>query len=55
MAETKVMSCNCKHEFQDNQYGKNMRVFNPIGKTQNDGYRCTICGREVGNGSSKKK
>ena len=54
MAESKVMKCSCKHEFQDSVYGKNMRVFNPIGKSQDRGYRCTVCGKEMLTGSSKK-
>lgn len=53
---SKVMQCSCKHDFQDQQYGKGMRLFNEIGKGGNDGYRCTVCGREdKGGGSTKKK
>lgn len=52
---TKILQCSCQSEFQDVTYGKGMRVFNEIGKDQNSGYRCTVCGREVGASSSKKK
>jgi len=41
---TKIMKCDCKHEFQDKRYGKYKRVFN-YGK-KNDIYRCTVCGKE---------
>jgi|MudIll2142460700_1097286.scaffolds.fasta_scaffold73560_3 hypothetical protein len=38
---------NCKpHEFQDKTYGKNMRVFNPMRKSNSSaivGFRCTVC------------
>jgi hypothetical protein len=37
-----VRKCFCNHEFQDKRYGKGKRWFN---KT-NNGYRCTVCGRE---------
>ena len=52
---SKVMNCSCKHEFQDHQYGKGMRLFNEIGKDQKSGYRCTVCGKEVKNNDSPKK
>ena len=41
----KIMRCTCKHEFQDKEYGKGMRVFNPMKISGR--YRCTVCGREV--------
>lgn len=46
--KTKVMHCTCKHEFQDQTYGKGNRVHNPIkGKTTTDQrVRCTVCGNE---------
>jgi len=44
---TKILPCGCKHDFQDDRYGKAQRVHNPykagIGKV---GYRCTVCGRQ---------
>lgn len=56
MAETKVMKCTCNNTFQDTQYGKNMRLFNPIGKGNQDaGFRCTVCNKEVRAGEAKKK
>lgn len=51
MAEpTKIMACKpaCKHNDQDQRYGKGNRVFNKIktpDKTKSK-YRCTICGNE---------
>ena len=37
--KTKIFSCKCKHEAQDELYGKNMRLHN---KTTSQ-YRCTVC------------
>ena len=37
---TVVKQCSCKSEFQDNLYGKNMRLKNQATKGEN----CTICG-----------
>lgn len=42
-----ILSCKCKHDYQDKQYGKGKRVMNscakdPTGKT----YRCTVCSTE---------
>jgi rubrerythrin len=37
----KVVACNCKHEFQDEHYGKGKRLANLTGKGE---YRCTVCG-----------
>lgn len=53
MAECKLMKCKCQSAFQDELYGKNIRVFNPAGKGsgQGDSYVCTVCG----NGSTKTK
>lgn len=54
--ETAVFQCNCKSDFQDEFYGKNMRLFNAKGKEPKvDGYRCTVCGREIRTGEGKKK
>ena len=44
---TKIMQCTCKHEFQDEKYGKNRRVFNKTEKTPGEVWRCTICGKEI--------
>ena len=41
------MPCTCQHEFQDEKYGKGMRVMNECGDGKKvTGYRCTICGKE---------
>ena len=44
----KVMSCSCDHKFQDEKYGKGMRLFNRTAKTVGSSYvyRCTVCTRE---------
>lgn len=55
MAESKIMKCTCKHEYQDQVYGKGMRVCNPIGKSQDSGYKCTVCGAIIGGTSTKRK
>jgi len=39
---TKVISCTCKHAFQDKEYGKGNRLMNVCAK----GFRCTVCGEE---------
>lgn len=51
---SKVMKCNCQHESQDELYGKGMRLFNECTVNGKDGYRCTVCGKEVSTGDSKK-
>ena len=38
---TKILKCDCKHEFQDKQYGKGNRVHNE--STKDKLWRCTIC------------
>lgn len=38
-AGTAIISCTCKHTFQDKEYGKGNRV----GNSCNAGYRCTVC------------
>ncbi len=43
-----VKSCTCDHAYQDKQYGKGMRVHNPIRVGTKDlGYRCTVCGQPI--------
>ena len=40
---TRIIKCICKNEFQDEKYGKGMRVHNE----KKDGtFRCTVCGDE---------
>ena len=59
MAECKIAQCKCVSEQQDKLYGKHMRVWNPIGKSnQSEGFRCTVCGAEMKSNASsisKKK
>lgn len=45
---TKIIRCECKHEYQDAKYGKNRRVGNKTAKgpANNPSYRCTVCGTE---------
>jgi hypothetical protein len=38
---TKVMFCDCKHNYQDKKYGSQMRVWNEGVK----GWKCTVCGK----------
>lgn len=42
------IKCTCSNPYQDNKYGKNIRVANKTGKTA--GVKpighCTVCGRE---------
>jgi hypothetical protein len=45
---SKIVSCTCKHKFQDKMYGKGKRVTT---KSSDKGknavvYRCTVCGKE---------
>lgn len=43
-----IKPCSCKHEYQDQTYGKNMRVHNQA-KGKNPGevtWRCTVCKSE---------
>lgn len=37
--------CSCQHEYQDQVYGKNTRLFN----TSKEGKeaRCTVCGKNI--------
>lgn len=46
---TSVISCNCKHEYQDSRYGNSKRVhnFKKAGgprKFPGGGWVCTVCG-----------
>jgi hypothetical protein len=40
-----IKKCDCEHKFQDERYGKNMRVHNIYTK-DSGGYRCTVCGKD---------
>lgn len=37
---TKILTCSCKDDYQDEQYGKGNRVHNEGPKT----WRCSACG-----------
>lgn len=38
----KILQCSCEHAYQDEKYGKKMRVHNS--RVKQDEYRCTVCG-----------
>jgi hypothetical protein len=38
---TQVKKCSCKSEFQDKEYGKDMRLLN---ENEKGGGACTVCG-----------
>lgn len=43
---TYKIKCNCKHDFQDQRYGKQIRIANPTQKATTDKnlvVRCTVC------------
>jgi len=41
---TTIRRCKCASEYQDEQYGPGMRVFNSTGKDKDSaGWRCTVC------------
>lgn len=42
--QTVILPCECRHDFQDQRYGRGRRVHN-VGK---EGLfaRCTVCGKE---------
>jgi len=52
---TEIIQCNCKSDFQDELYGKGMRLMNTMGKDKPSGYRCTVCRKEVRSGDAKRK
>ena len=41
--EVKIMACKCENAFQDEKYGKKMRVHNQCGKDTAKEWRCTVC------------
>jgi hypothetical protein len=47
MSQTKIVSCTCKHEYQDKTYGPYKRVANAkkTGKDSKPEYVCTVCTR----------
>ena len=47
MNTTTVLNCNCVHEFQDQRYGRGMRLANRMKQSEGDKlsrWRCTVCG-----------
>ena len=42
MSGTQVRTCSCNNPFQDEKYGKGLRLMNVTLK----GYRCTVCSKE---------
>lgn len=45
-AGPKIVSCTCKHEHQDKQFGVGKRFANSFAK----GWQCTVCKKEHING-----
>ncbi len=46
---TKIIKCNCKHEWQDKTYGQGNRVGNLIKQNaKGTDYRCVVCGKVGG-------
>lgn len=43
---TKLLLCSCQHEYQDEMYGKKVRVHNwaDFAHNKSGGWRCTVCG-----------
>jgi len=42
---TAILTCDCKHEFQDKTYGKGKRLHNRLNNTKDTRkWRCTVCG-----------
>ncbi len=41
----KKIPCQCKHEMQDDLFGKGIRQHNPCGSSE---YRCTVCNKVKG-------
>jgi hypothetical protein len=46
MASTVIKRCTCKNEFQDERYGKGLRVHNV--KKEGNKATCTVCRMERG-------
>lgn len=41
---TRVMPCECRHEYQDRRYGRGRRVFNMMKpRKEQQEWRCTVC------------
>lgn len=50
-----ILSCTCKHAYQDANHGTGNRVMNP--NKEGDQFICTVCGnkRSKGNSAPEKK
>lgn len=49
---TAIVHCDCTSAYQDRIYGTNQRLANQAGSIKtNLKYRCTVCGKEYGEGS----
>lgn len=46
MSATKVLRCTCKHEFQDERYGRGKRLHNKLADKATYDWRCTVCANE---------
>lgn len=48
MSAMKILPCDCKHEFQDERFGKGKRVHNECKGTKGapPKYRCSVCNKE---------
>lgn len=42
---SKIMPCTCDHVFQDQRYGRFLRLHNRYIKPAPGGWRCTVCER----------
>jgi len=42
--DTKIITCSCHHDYQDEKYGKGRRLYNPC--KDGKAHRCTVCGTE---------
>ncbi len=40
-----TIKCNCVSDFQDQRYGKGVRVCTPGGTRERPEYKCTVCGK----------
>lgn len=53
MSATKLLACNCTHEYQTKKYGSGMRVHN---QKRNGDWVCTVCASsKAGTGADKKQ
>jgi len=48
-----ILKCECRHEGQDEMYGKMMRVHNSTSDPEK--FRCTVCGANRGDGGGSLK